>query len=186
MANPIQCSPFTWSMARFGQFTSSQIRKNWSTSLRSLERVPCHTRRLLPVFCVAPHLATQFAKGIRATDEVRRGMKLRTIAYWVATAFVAMILGISAGMSLAHAAPLMKGLAHLGYPKYFANILGVGKVIGICVFLAPSMRRLKEWAYAGFCITILSACDSHYSAGERLLALEPLITFAALVISYFT
>lgn len=113
-------------------------------------------------------------------------MKLRKITYWVATVFVALILGISGGMAIAHNASLMTALAHLGYPEYFSNILGVGKLIGIIVFLAPRMTRLKEWAYAGFSITILSTCYSHYCSGDKLLALEPLVTFAALVISYFT
>ena len=113
-------------------------------------------------------------------------MKLKTVTYWVTTLFVTLILGISGGMSIVHAAPLMKALKHLGYPDYFANILGVGKAIGLAVFLAPRMPRFKEWAYAGFSITILSACYSHFSSGDRLLALEPLLTFAALVGSYFT
>jgi hypothetical protein len=76
-------------------------------------------------------------------------MKLKKVAYWFTTIFVTLILGISGAMSIAHAAPLMKALKHLGYPDYFANILGVGKVIGLAVFLAPGMPRFKEWAYAG-------------------------------------
>ena len=113
-------------------------------------------------------------------------MKLNTIAYWVTTGFVTLILGISGAMSITHAASLMNALKHLGYPEYFANILGIGKIIGLLVFLAPGMPRFKEWAYAGFSITILSACYSHLSSGDGLLALEPLLTFAALVVSYFT
>ena len=113
-------------------------------------------------------------------------MKVKTVTYWVTTSLVALILGISGAMSIAHVAPLMKALKHLGYPEYFANILGVGKAIGLAVFLAPGMPRFKEWAYAGFSITILSACYSHFSSGDRPLALEPLLTFAALVGSYFT
>lgn len=113
-------------------------------------------------------------------------MKIRKLAYWVTTGFAALILSISGVMAILHAAPLMKALAHLGYPKYFSNILGIGKLIGIVVFLAPRLPRLKEWAYAGFSITILSACYSHFSSGDGLLALEPLVTFTALVVSYFT
>ena len=113
-------------------------------------------------------------------------MKLKIATYWATTTFVTLILGISGGMSIVHAAPLMNALKHLGYPDYFANILGIGKTIGLAVFLAPGMPRFKEWAYAGFSITILSACYSHFSSGDRLLALEPLLTFAALVGSYLT
>lgn len=117
------------------------------------------------------------------------GMELKTtrrksIAYWAATIFVSCVMGISGGLAISHAAPFMKALAHLGYPRYFSNILGIGKIAGVIVLLAPGMPRLKEWAYVGCAITILSACYSHYSSGDGLLALEPLVTFGALVASY--
>jgi hypothetical protein len=93
-------------------------------------------------------------------------------------------MGISGGLAITHAAPMMKALTHLGYPPYFANLLGIGKIAGVFVLLAPGMPRLKEWAYVGCSITILSATYSHYSSGDGLLALEPLVTFGALVVSY--
>src|SRR5260370_977888 len=98
--------------------------------------------------------------------------------------FVAFIMAASGTLAVSHAPAFMKALAHLGYPPYFSNLLGVGKLIGICVLLAPGLAKLKEWAYAAFGITILSACYSHFSSGDGWLALEPLVTFAALVISY--
>ena len=113
-------------------------------------------------------------------------MALKKVSYWISTGFVSLVIGISGAMSIAHAAPLMKALAHLGYPTYFANILGVGKTVGLVLFLVPRYTRFKEWAYAGFAITILAASYSHFSSGDRLLALDPLATFAALVVSYFT
>lgn len=111
-------------------------------------------------------------------------MKRRKIIYWTASALVAIILGVSGVLSALHAAPMMTALHHLGYPSYFINILAVGKIIGLVVFLAPKMPKLKEWAYCGFTITILSACYSHLSSGDGWLAAEPLATFVALVISY--
>ena len=111
-------------------------------------------------------------------------MRAKSIKYWTATVFVGCVMGISGGLAISHAAPMMNALAHLGYPRYFANLLGVGKIAGVFVLLAPGMQRLKEWAYVGCGITILSASYSHYSSGDGLLALEPLVTFAALVNSY--
>lgn len=112
-------------------------------------------------------------------------MTRRTITYWIAGLFVVVIMAISGGMAMFHLAPLMKAMAHLGYPAYFANILGIGKFIGIIVFLAPGMPRMKEWAYAGFTIAVVSAAYSHLSSGDGLLALDPLATLAALAVSYF-
>jgi hypothetical protein len=113
-------------------------------------------------------------------------MKKGTTTYWLATAFVAFIMIVSGTLAISHAPFFMKALAHLGYPPYFSNLLGIGKIAGVCVLLSPGLAKLKEWAYVAFGITVLSACYSHFNAGDGLLALEPLVTFAALMISYLT
>jgi hypothetical protein len=110
--------------------------------------------------------------------------KTKTTIYWAATLFVAGIMTISGVLALTHAPTMMTALAHLGYPPYFSDLLGVAKLVGVCVLLVPGIPRLKEWAYVGFGITILSASYSHLLSGDGFLALEPLVTFAALVISY--
>jgi uncharacterized membrane protein YphA (DoxX/SURF4 family) len=113
-------------------------------------------------------------------------MKVRTIFFWATTAWVAGVMGISGGLSVAHTRSMMEGFAHLGYPSYFANLLGVAKLLGVCALLAPSLVRVKEWAYAGFAITIVSASYSHLSSGDGFQSLEPLATLAALAVSYWT
>jgi hypothetical protein len=113
-------------------------------------------------------------------------MRQKSITYWTTTVFVSLVMGVSGTLAITHAGLMMKALSHLGYPRYFSNLLGVGKLAGVFVLLAPGMPRLKEWAYVGCGITILSASYSHYSSGDGLLALEPLVTFAALVISYIS
>ena len=110
--------------------------------------------------------------------------KTKTTIYWLANLFVAFIMTISGILALTHSPAMMQALEHLGYPPYFSNLLGVAKLIGVCVLLLPGTARLKEWAYAGFGITVLSASYSHLLSGDGLLALEPLVTFAALVLSY--
>ena len=112
-------------------------------------------------------------------------MKAKAMTYWIATGFVVCIMTISGVLAVAHAPSMMAALAHLGYPAYFSNLLGVAKLVGVCVLLVPGMVKLKEWAYVGFGITILSASYSHLLSGDGVpAALEPLVTFAALVISY--
>jgi len=113
-------------------------------------------------------------------------MKRKKTVYWITTAWVVCIMTISGVMSVIHAPRMMEGFAHLGYPPYFANLLGFAKLSGVCVLLAPGRARLKEWAYAGFGITILSASYSHLLSGDGFEALEPLVTFAALAASYVT
>jgi hypothetical protein len=110
----------------------------------------------------------------------------KTVTYWIATIFIAVIMTASGVLAIFHVPAFMKALAHLGYPAYFSNLLGLGKLIGVYVLLAPRLAKLKEWAYVAFSITVLSACYSHYNAGDGWMALEPLITFIALIVSYST
>ena len=112
-------------------------------------------------------------------------MKVRKIFFWITTAWVAGVMGISGGLSVAHTKSMMEGFAHLGYPGYFANLLGVAKLLGVCALLAPGLARIKESAYTGFAITVISASYSHLSSGDRLRSLEPLATLAALAVSYW-
>jgi len=113
-------------------------------------------------------------------------MKSRAITYWIATIFVAFIMTASGVLALTHSPRMMVALAHLGYPRYFSNLLGVGKLIGVCVILLPGIVKLKEWAYVAFGITVLSAAYSHLLSGDGLAALDPLVTFAALIVYYWT
>src|SRR4029079_2807869 len=56
--------------------------------------------------------------------------------------------------------------AHLGFPDYFRVELSWAKLIGVALLLAPAPARLKEWAYAGFAITLASALIAHLSVGD--------------------
>ena len=113
-------------------------------------------------------------------------MKAKTVTYWTSTMLVVAVMTISGVMAVTHAAPMMKALAHLGYPPYFVNLLGVAKLSGVCVLLVPGQPKLKEWAYAGFGITIISAAYSHLMSGDGLMALDPLFFFVMLTLSYLT
>jgi DoxX-like protein len=40
------------------------------------------------------------------------------------------------------------------------------KLLGIVLLLAPVPARLKEWAHAGFAITLGSALIAHFAVGD--------------------
>jgi hypothetical protein len=113
-------------------------------------------------------------------------MNMRKTIYWITTLLVAFVMTVSGIMAVTHAPALMKALARLGYPVYFSDYLGIAKLSGSLVLLVPGWARIKEWAYVGFGITVLTATYSHLLTGGGFLALEPLVTFAALVMSYMT
>ena len=54
----------------------------------------------------------------------------------------------------------------LGFTDYFRVELAWAKLLGVVLLLAPVPARLKEWAYAGFAITLASALIGHFSVGD--------------------
>ncbi len=113
-------------------------------------------------------------------------MKLIKITYWTTTALLAAMMTFSAYASLTQ--PEMKqAFAHLGFPDYFRVELSVFKLLGVVVLLAPLAPRLKEWAYAGFAITFVSAFVAHAAVGDPVSnRLSPVIALVLLTASYLT
>jgi hypothetical protein len=71
-------------------------------------------------------------------------------------------------MDLRQPPEVMEGMRHLGYPDYFASILGAWKILGVIALLWPGMSRLKEWTYAGFTFDLTGAAISHLASGDGL------------------
>ena len=92
--------------------------------------------------------------------------KGRTIAYWVTTGLVAAMFVLGGVMDFGRSPQVVEGMAHLGYPGYFAALLGVWKVLGAIALLAPGFPRLKEWAYAGIVFDLTGAAVSHAASGD--------------------
>lgn len=109
-------------------------------------------------------------------------MKRDKIIYWIATGLLAAGMGMSAYMYLTRNPELVQGFAHLGLPLYFISILGVAKLLGAIVLLAPAGVRLKEWAYAGFIFVFVGAVWVHIATGTPWFS--PLIFLSILAVSY--
>jgi len=55
------------------------------------------------------------------------------------------------------------------------------------VLVTPVPRRVKEWTYAGFGITFISAAYAHGAAGDPIgTAIPPVVALAILATSYLT
>ena len=89
----------------------------------------------------------------------------KRIAYWVATALFCLQMGFTAYAQL-QLPQVAQMFAHLGFPDYFRVELSWAKLNGVLLLLAPVSARLKEWAYAGFAITLASALVAHFSVGD--------------------
>jgi hypothetical protein len=108
--------------------------------------------------------------------------------YWSATGIVCAVMVFSAiNFNLENPIGPMKGaFAHLGFPDYFRIELTVAKTLGVLALLMPGIpSKAREFAYAGFAITLISASIAHASSGDPLLfVVDPLFFLGALVTSY--
>ncbi|MGX5690910.1 DoxX family protein [Arcticibacter tournemirensis] len=113
-------------------------------------------------------------------------MKTNKVTYWVVTIIVSVMMINSAVMYITKP-EIKQAFAHLGFPSYFRVELAALKVIGAIVLLAPLSRSFKEWAYAGFAITFVSAFIAHSASGDPASArIMPVIFLILLVVSYIT
>jgi uncharacterized membrane protein YphA (DoxX/SURF4 family) len=112
--------------------------------------------------------------------------RVRTIAYWVTTVFGPASFIIGGVVNLLGGPEVVANLQHLGYPAYFASIIGVAKILGSIAVVIPGFPRLKEWAYAGFTFDLLGAAASRVFVGDGVDvgggAVAPL-AFLALVLA---
>ena len=112
-------------------------------------------------------------------------MKAKLITYWIITGFVSALMLFNAAAYLSSEPHAVTGFRTLGYPDYFRFFLGGAKVLGAGVLLAPGLKIVKEWAYAGFGITFLAALVSHVACGQRAEAIAPVVAFGLLAVSYY-
>ena len=109
--------------------------------------------------------------------------KARTIGYWVTTILGPTSFVIGGVINLVHTERAVATLHHLGYPAYFASILGAGKLLGAVVITIPRFPRLKEWAYAGFFIDLTAAAISRAAVGDSAADIIAPLGFLALVLA---
>ena len=126
-------------------------------------------------------------------ESQRRGKD--RIIYWTTTAIVSAVMVFSiVNFIFNDHFPFPDGkesaFVHLGLPNYFKIELTTAKIFGLLALLVPGVpRKIKEFAYFGFGITLVSAAIAHFSVGDAsnlsvIYVLDPLFFFGALVVSY--
>ena len=117
-----------------------------------------------------------------------RKVSKATAIYWAATGIVCSVMVFSAiNFNLNNPlGPMKGGFAHLGFPNYFKIELTVAKVLGVLALLIPSVPpKIKEFAYFGFAITLISAGIAHLASGDGILfVIDPLMFLGVLIVSY--
>lgn len=99
-----------------------------------------------------------------------RATKGRVAVFWIATVLFALQISFTAYAQL-KLPQVASAFTHLGYPAYFRIELSWAKFAGVAVLLIPAVpARIKEWAYAGFAITLVSALIAHFAVGDGVAA----------------
>jgi uncharacterized membrane protein YphA (DoxX/SURF4 family) len=114
--------------------------------------------------------------------------KVRTIAYWITTILGPASFAYGGVIHLLRREDVVANLAHLGYPAYFATILGAWKLLGAIAVVVPGWPRLKEWAYAGFFFDLTGAAASRAFVGDGVAeqggVVAPLVFLALVMASW--
>jgi uncharacterized membrane protein YphA (DoxX/SURF4 family) len=112
-----------------------------------------------------------------------RSTKLRTFGYWTTTGLLVALLVLGGATDAARPPSAIAFLAHLGYPAYFALLIGVWKILGGLTILAPRFPLLKEWAYAGIFFDLTGAAVSHAASGDGAFNVIFPVVFVAIAVA---
>jgi len=113
--------------------------------------------------------------------------------FWIFTALFCLEMLFTAYYELLVLPQAAQAFTRLGFPAaYFRVELSWAKVAGVAALLVPMVPArgviyvIKEWAYAGFAINLVSALIAHLSIHDRPAALVPSATTSVLWgLSYF-
>ena len=103
-------------------------------------------------------------------------MKKNTIISWTTTSLFSAMMLFSASMYFT-SPEVQSNFIKMGFQDAFRIELGLAKILGALVLLIPFFKgSIKEWAYAGFGITLFSASILHDSLGDPVsMIVSPLV-----------
>lgn len=107
------------------------------------------------------------------------------LVYFIPTVLIALMWTLGGISSLMKSPSSMEVFHRLGYPNYFATLLGTAQILGVIAILAPVPRTLREWAYAGLTFDAIAAISSNLAIGSPIFHLVfPVLALALVLTSY--
>lgn len=117
-------------------------------------------------------------------ESVPRTLPERVI-YWVSIALTLLFLVYFGIQDLQRSPAVTTAIQHLGYPWYFSYLLGAGKLLAAAVLVSPKTLLLREWAYAGISIELVSSFASHFFLADPWpLRIAPLVILAIVATAF--
>ena len=108
-------------------------------------------------------------------------MKIAKTFYWIVTGLMAAFMLMASIPDILRVPQAAAIMGHLGYPVYLLPFLGTAKTLGVIAVLAPRLRRLKEWAFAGLVFDVIGALYSNLSVGDPPSAWMPAVIALVLI-----
>ena len=123
----------------------------------------------------------------------KRASRALVASFWIFTALFCLEMLFTAYYELLVLPQAPQAFTRLGFPAASFRVeLSWAKVAGVVALLVPMVPArgviyvIKEWAYAGFAINLISALIAHLSISDRPLAFVPsAITSVLWCLSYF-
>jgi putative oxidoreductase len=135
-------------------------------------------------------LAAQVPAAPQTVTEKMKASKRLVAAFWIVTAIFCLEMSFTAYYEILPQGA--QAFARLGFPAHFFPIeLSLAKLLGVAALLVPMVPArvnvwIKEWAYAGFAINLVSAIIAHLSIHDVPQALAPSsITSVLWALSYY-
>jgi len=124
---------------------------------------------------------------------MRKESKGLVACFWIFTTLFCLEMSFTAYYELLRLPEAAQAFTRLGFSAASFRIeLSWAKVAGVAALLMPMVPArgviyvIKEWAYAGFAINLVSALIAHFSIGDRPEALAPsAVTSLLWGLSYF-
>jgi putative oxidoreductase len=115
------------------------------------------------------------------------------VCFWIFTTLLCLEMSFTAYWELMRLPDAAQAFTRLGFPAAsFRAELSWAKVVGVIALLIPMIPArgviyvIKEWAYAGFAINLVSALIAHFSISDRRAAFIPSTASSVLlVLSYY-
>ncbi len=126
-------------------------------------------------------------------NQPRTSYRRLVVCFWIFTALFCLEMSFTAYWELMRLPDAAQAFTRLGFPAAsFRAELSLAKVLGVVALLIPMIPArgviyvIKEWAYAGFAINLVSALIAHFSISDRRAAFIPSTASSVLlVLSYY-
>jgi DoxX-like family len=169
-----------------GYETSDRARRSIRENISSENKIESESvSRRATNYLFRHYFTKRFQIHLIRKIQISTTVKKDKIIYWISTIIVTGVFLWSA-LNFAFNEEMKGAFAHLGLPNWFRIELTIAKITGTIVLLFPMVpHKIKEFAYAGFAITLISAAVAHLSSGDSvLLEIGHSFFFVSLVVSY--